>query len=54
MFSNDTVIVIAQSLIIFVNQFTIITIVSLLFDFGSSPMILILISCHSPSSISSG
>ena len=46
--------VVTLSLIIFVNQSTITTIVSLLFDFGDGSMMLILISYHGSSSISNG
>ena len=44
--SNDTVVVIISSLIIFVNLSNVTTIVSLLFDLGDSPIMLMLIYCH--------
>jgi len=53
-FSNDTVVVVTLSLIIFVNQSTITTIVSCPFDFDNGPMILILISYQGPSGVSNG
>ena len=45
---DDTIIVVTLSLIIFVNWSTITTIAFFSFDFGSSPIILILISCYGP------
>ena len=53
-FTNKTAVVVALSLIILVNQFTITTIASLSFKFRSGPTTSILISCHSPSSVSNG
>lgn len=47
-FSNDTAIVVTLSPIIFVNQFTITTIMSLSFDLSNGSMILMLISYYSP------
>jgi len=53
-FSNNTIIVVALSLIIFVKWFTITIITSLLFDFGSNSIISILISYHGPWGVSNG
>jgi len=52
MSSDNNIIFVTLSLIIFVNQSTITTIASLLFDLGSGPIILMLISYHSLSSVS--
>jgi len=47
-FSNDTAIVVTLSLIIFVNQSTITTIMSLSFNLSNGSMILMLISYYGP------
>ena len=44
-------VVVAFSQIIFVNQSTIVSILSILLDLGKGPMILMLISCYGPCGI---
>ena len=53
-FSDETIVVVALSLIILVNQSIITTITSLSFDLRSGPIISILISYHGSSSVSNG